>query len=126
SAGSISTSGLFTAPVVSTSTPVAITATSVQDTTQSGTTTVTVNPAQTTGNVQPIVVDAGPPGVGTVNEAFVTVTVCLPNTSTCQNIDHVLVDTGSSGLRLLSSAGGGELNPSLLPNEPDSKGNPLY
>ncbi len=30
-------------------------------------------------------------------------TICVPGTSTCQNIDHVLVDTGSVGLRLLSS-----------------------
>jgi hypothetical protein len=106
---------------------VTITATSVQDSTQSGTATVTVNPAQTTSNVQPIVVDAGPApqSFTTANEGFVTVTVCIPNTTTCQNIDHVLVDTGSSGLRLLSSAGGGEFNLSL-PNQTDSNGNPLF
>ncbi len=34
------------------------------------------------------------------------------------------VDTGSSGLRIVSSAGGGEFN-LALPNEPDSSGNPL-
>ena len=92
----------------------------------SGTATITVNPVQVS-NVQPMVVDSGPAPQSflTVNEGFVTVTVCVPNTSTCQNIDHVLVDTGSSGLRLLSSAGGGELN-LALPNEPDSSGNPLY
>jgi hypothetical protein len=32
------------------------------------------------------------------------VTVCAPGTTSCQTIDGVLVDTGSSGLRLLSSA----------------------
>jgi len=30
--------------------------------------------------------------------------VCIPSTSTCQTIDHIEVDTGSSGLRILSDA----------------------
>jgi hypothetical protein len=34
----------------------------------------------------------------------VTVTICAPGTSNCATIDHVLVDTGSTGLRLLRSA----------------------
>ena len=116
SAGSISSSGLFTAPSSgSASLVVTITATSTQDTSMSGTTTVTVTPQQTTNNVLPIVVDAGPAPQSffTTNQGFVTVTVCIPGTNTCQNIDHVLVDTGSSGLRLLSSAGGGELTLTL-------------
>jgi len=106
-------------------TSVTITATSQWDPTQSGTFTVTVGNS-TTSNVAPIVVDAGPAPQTfiTANVAFVTVTVCVPGTSTCQNIDHVLVDTGSSGLRLLSSASGGQLG-IALPNEPDSSGNPL-
>ncbi len=54
-------------------------------------------------NVQPIVVDAGP-SQSSVNLAFTTLTVCVPGTSSCQTLDHVIVDTGSSGLRLLSSA----------------------
>lgn len=68
-------------------------------------------------NVVAIVVDSGPLGsngapVGYVNGAFVTVTVCVPGTADCQAIDHVLVDTGSSGLRLLANDGkaGGELS----------------
>jgi len=128
SAGTISASGLFTAPSGGvTSLQVTITATSTQDTSKSGMATVTVNPVQQTGNVQPIVVDAGPAPQSfvTANEAFTSVTVCLPNSSTCQTIDHVLVDTGSSGLRLLSSAGGGELTLGL-PQTNDSSGNPLY
>ena len=128
SAGTISSSGLFMAPSGGvTSLQVTITATSTQDTSKSGTATVVVNPPQQVNNVQPIVVDAGPAPQTffTVNEPFTTVTVCLPNTSTCQTIDHVLVDTGSSGLRLLSQAGGGELNLSL-PQANDSAGNPLY
>jgi len=39
-----------------------------------------------------------------VNTSFVTITVCVPGTSTCQTIDHIEVDTGSSGLRILSDA----------------------
>jgi len=77
-------------------------------------------------NVAPILVDAGPePQTFTsTNIAFVSVTVCVPGSTTqCQTIDHVMVDTGSSGLRLLSSASGGELNLSL-PQE-TSSGNPL-
>jgi hypothetical protein len=54
-------------------------------------------------NIQPIVVDGGPLQ-NYVNAAFVTVNICVPGTSTCQSIDHVLVDTGSVGLRLLASA----------------------
>ena len=38
------------------------------------------------------------------NGLFTTVTICVPGTSDCQNIPDVLVDTGSEGLRLLSSA----------------------
>ncbi|HZL67091.1 MAG TPA: DUF3443 family protein [Candidatus Limnocylindrales bacterium] len=128
SAGTISSSGLFTAPSGGvTSLQVTITATSTQDSSKAGTATVTVNPAQQTSNVQPIVVDSGPTPQSspTVNEAFTSVTVCIPNTSSCQTIDHVLVDTGSSGLRLLSSAGGGALT-LALPQANDSRGNPLY
>jgi Protein of unknown function (DUF3443) len=122
SAGMISTSGLFTAPVVSSTTSVTITATSVQDSTKSGTATVTVNPTQQANNVAPLIVDAGPDprNVTTVNTAFVTITICVPGTQTCQTIDHVLVDTGSSGLRIVSPV----LTISL-PQANDASGNPL-
>jgi len=53
-------------------------------------------------NIQPITVDGGPLG-NYANGAFVNVQVCVPGSSTCQTIDHVLVDTGSFGLRLLAS-----------------------
>lgn len=63
-------------------------------------------------NVQPIAVNGGPtaaisPANGGYiysDAAFTSVTVCVPGTSNCQTIDGVLVDTGSFGLRLLSSA----------------------
>src|SRR5271157_4009211 len=118
SAGSINTNGTFTAPVVSGPTSVTITATSTQNTAESGTATVIINPV----NLQPLTVDAGPQPqtFTTINEAFTSVTVCVPNTTTCQTIDHVLVDTGSSGLRLLSS-----VLTVPLPQQNDSSGNPL-
>jgi hypothetical protein len=39
-----------------------------------------------------------------VNGVFVSVTVCVPGSSQCVTVPDVLVDTGSSGLRILSSA----------------------
>jgi Protein of unknown function (DUF3443) len=59
-------------------------------------------------NVQTITVNAGPTA-GTnrrsINEAFTSVMVCAPgSTSNCQTISGILVDTGSPGLRILSSA----------------------
>ncbi len=38
------------------------------------------------------------------NKPCTTVTVCVPGTSTCQTIDDLLVDTGSSGLRIFKQA----------------------
>jgi hypothetical protein len=55
-------------------------------------------------NVAAVVIDGGNvSGLSYVNGLFTTVTVCVPGTSTCQNIDHVLVDTGSYGLRVLAA-----------------------
>jgi hypothetical protein len=54
-------------------------------------------------NVVAIIVDSGPTGSSYVNGPFVTVTLCDPGTSNCQDIDHVLIDTGSIGLRVLAS-----------------------
>lgn len=39
-----------------------------------------------------------------VNTPYVTIQVCVPSTSTCQSVDHIEVDTGSVGLRIISSA----------------------
>ena len=57
-------------------------------------------------NVESLVVDSGPGALTTpaINTAFVTVTVCIHGTNTCQNIDHIEVDTGSSGLRIVTGA----------------------
>jgi hypothetical protein len=58
----------------------------------------------TGSNVVPVSVTAGPPGTASVNIPFTSVTVCVPGTTRCQTIDYVSVDTGSSGLRVLTTA----------------------
>jgi len=61
---------------------------------------------QTDNNLQ-VVVDEGPVrnfASISANVLFATVTVCAPgDASRCQTIDHVQVDTGSVGLRILAS-----------------------
>jgi len=47
------------------------------------------------------------------NRPFVSVTVCVPGSSTCKTVDHVLLDTGSTGLRLLSSVLGSSFSDKL-------------
>jgi hypothetical protein len=54
-------------------------------------------------NTVQTVLDKGPQNIGYINGLFITLTLCKPGTSTCQSIDHVLVDTGSYGLRVLES-----------------------
>ena len=77
-----------------------------------------------TSNQQAITVNTGPAlsaGTRATNSAFTSVTICVPNsTSQCQTIGGILVDTGSSGLRVLSSV----LTLSL-PQQKDSAGNPI-
>jgi len=73
-------------------------------------------------NTQPVVVDLGPAGY--INVLFTSLTICAPgNANSCQTIDHVQVDTGSSGLRILASV----LDPALrsLPAQTDDAGNPI-
>jgi hypothetical protein len=70
----------------------------------SGTTQTGQTIATSGANVAPISVNGGPAGIDYVDAAFASVTVCVPTTSTCQTVDNILVDTGSSGLRILSSA----------------------
>ena len=62
-------------------------------------------PVPAVQNMLDIVVDSGPANTGyNVNRLYTTVTICFPGSTTlCQTIDHVLVDTGSTGLRLLST-----------------------
>ena len=72
-------------------------------------------------NTQPVTVDAGPSGFP--NLLFTSVTICAPGASTnCQTIDHIQVDTGSAGLRIISSV----LSPALsLRQQVDASNNPI-
>ena len=55
-----------------------------------------------TGNVANVIIDQGPSNAS-VNTLFTSVTVCVPgSTTSCQTIDHIQVDTGSYGLRILA------------------------
>jgi hypothetical protein len=67
--------------------------------------TTTPPPPPHTVNTTSVIVDQGPStGNGSsVNTLFTSVTVCVPgSTASCQTIDHIQVDTGSYGLRLLA------------------------
>jgi hypothetical protein len=80
------------------------TSTASGGTTTGGTTPPTGSTAPSGANVVGVVVDAGPTStMPSINTLFTTVTVCVPGTTTCQTIDHIQVDTGSFGLRILSS-----------------------
>lgn len=68
-------------------------------------------------NTVPIYLDAGPTGTA-LNRPYVDVTICRPGTNICQTIDHVLLDTGSTGLRVQT------ISPTLnLPAKTDATGN---
>jgi len=83
-----------------------------------GGSTPTPTPTQ---NVQAVSVDKGPGGFA--NVLFTSVTICAPGASSnCQTIDHVQIDTGSSGLRIIASV----LSPALaLRQQTDASGNPI-
>ncbi|HEX7288325.1 MAG TPA: DUF3443 domain-containing protein [Candidatus Angelobacter sp.] len=53
-------------------------------------------------NVLGITAGGGPAGIA--NALLASVVICVPGSSNCATVDGVLVDTGSSGLRVLSSA----------------------
>lgn len=80
-----------------------------------------------TPNVEPIIVDQGPaalaqanPPMQSVDTAFVTLHVCIPGTNTCQDVDHIQVDTGSAGLRIMAS-----VLTITLPAELDASNHPM-
>ncbi len=59
-------------------------------------------PPPPANNVASVIIDQGPSNAS-VNTMFASVTVCLPGSTTnCQTIDHIQVDTGSYGLRILA------------------------
>jgi hypothetical protein len=56
-------------------------------------------------NVLPITVNGSLcSGNSFPNKPCVSVTVCTPGTATCQTVDDILLDTGSSGLRIFKQA----------------------
>jgi hypothetical protein len=67
--------------------------------------TAAVNKPAPVLNTLALTVDSGPAGAsGAINHAYVTVKVCVSGSQTqCANVDHVLLDTGSEGLRLVRS-----------------------
>lgn len=73
-------------------------------------------------NVQPVTVEVGPGG-NRINMLFTSVTLCVPGSSTqCKTIDHIQVDTGSSGLRVMAS----EIPAAMvLPRRTDGGGNTI-
>jgi Protein of unknown function (DUF3443) len=69
-------------------------------------------------NAVRVTVDSGVSNVP--NMPFVSVTICAPGTTECQTIDHMLVDTGSWGVRVFAS----QLPASMtLPQQKDASGN---
>ncbi len=87
----------------------------------------TTTPPPTQANTLAVTVDSGPAALVNANDIavnvlYATVTVCNPGTTVCKSIDHVQVDTGSVGLRLVASALSG-ITPT--PSVDASSGRPL-
>lgn len=81
-------------------------------------TNISPSPQVLAANAVQVTVDSGVSNVP--NMPFVSITICAPGTSQCQTIDHVLVDTGSWGVRIFAS----QLPASMaLPQQKDSAGN---
>lgn len=83
---------------------------------------------QSSSNVLPVTVDQGPAALAAANEAsanilYTTVTICTPGTSACQTIDHIQIDTGSTGLRIVAAALNGSAAPA--PVNDTASGNAL-
>lgn len=91
-----------------------------------GGSTPTGVPTGGTNNVLSIAVDGGPNPAQNglyANGAFASATICNPNsTSSCVTVDHLLVDTGSFGLRVLQSA----ISTLSLPTVNASNGSAAY
>ncbi|ANB76739.1 DUF3443 domain-containing protein [Paraburkholderia phytofirmans] len=76
------------------------------------------SPQVVAANAVRVTVDSGVSNVP--NMPFVSITICAPGTSQCQTIDHILVDTGSWGVRVFAS----QLPASMaLPQQKDGSGN---
>ena len=89
-------------------------------TSASGSTVTNTSPSPqvVAANAVRVTVDSGVSNVP--NMPFVSVTICAPGTTNCQTIDHMLVDTGSWGVRVFAS----QLPASMsLPQQKDGSGN---
>ncbi|MFL9900823.1 DUF3443 domain-containing protein [Paraburkholderia fungorum] len=76
------------------------------------------SPQVLAANAVRVTVDSGVSNVP--NMPFVSITICAPGTTQCQTIDHILVDTGSWGVRVFAS----QLPASMtLPQQKDGSGN---
>lgn len=107
--------------------PGVLTITDNADGVMGSTQTVALSGTASGSNSVPVTVNFGPNGFTSTSNAyyngiFTTVKVCEPGTSTCATVPNVLVDTGSSGLRILSSA----LSGVTLPQINDGQGDNLY
>jgi hypothetical protein len=69
--------------------------------TTSTTSNQTITPAAAVANQVQVQVTGA---TGAMNAPLVSVTICEPNASNCSTISNVLLDTGSTGLRLFKSA----------------------
>ena len=71
---------------------------------------VGTTPPVVQANSMTVTIDAGPAALTNAGEVsanilYATVTLCTPGSTTaCTTVDHVQVDTGSNGLRILASA----------------------
>jgi len=85
--------------------------------------TPVLNTATVTLDAGPAALGVGPNGYTAFNEPYVTITICAPGSaSNCQTIDHIILDTGSVGLRIIQPV----LNASLLaalPTQSDASHN---
>jgi Protein of unknown function (DUF3443) len=84
-------------------------------------------PTSSTANALSITIDGGlsalAGGAPYTNGVFASATICVPgSTSSCTTVDHLLVDTGSMGLRVLESA----ISSLNLPAVDASNGSPAY
>jgi hypothetical protein len=67
------------------------------------------NNSQTVANVIPVSLESPLVNTGyndngnAINVPYVSLSICQPNTNNCVTLDHVLLDTGSTGLRVVSS-----------------------
>ena len=76
-------------------------------------------------NVVTLTVDSGPNG-NAVDIPYITVTLCVPGTTQCQTFDHIEVDTGSYGLRIVANAIDTSGNPFSLTLPPETlNGTPI-